>query len=121
MNAYIFYWVMVVLAAIPMPLLLLTWLGWLSPPAPVNAVRIFLLIVATGSYAWLVLAMKFPMFLAESYSRGRIGIILVNEIVMVICSIAAIRGKGRRKVMFGVACILTALVWNLMGAVQSVA
>jgi hypothetical protein len=112
---------MVVLAAIPMPLLLLTWLGWLSPPPSVSAVRMFLLIVATGSYVWLVLAMKFSMFLGESYSTGRFGIILVNQVVMVICSIAAIRGKGRRKVMFGVACILTALVWNLVGAIQSVA
>ena len=111
---------MVVLAAIPMPLLLLTWLGWLSPPPSVSVGRMFLLVVATGSYVWLVLAMKFGMFLGESYSTGRFAIILVNLVVMVICSIAAIRGKGKRKVMFGVACILTALVWDLVLSIQLV-
>lgn len=120
MNVHTAYWVTAVLAAIPTPLLLLAWLGWLSPLVSVSAVRMFLLIVATGSYVWLVLAMEFPLFLAESYSTSRFAIIDVNFVVMVVCSIAAFRGKERRKVLLGFACISAALVWSVLGGVNSV-
>jgi hypothetical protein len=120
MNVHTAYWVIVVLGVIPMPLLLVTWLGWFSPPVLVSAVRLFLLIAATGSYVWVVLAMKFPLFLAESYSTSRFAIIDVNFVVMVVCSIAAFRGKERRKDLLGFACILTALVWSVVGAVNVV-
>jgi len=111
---------MVVLAVIPMPLLLLAWLAWLSPSTSVGTIRFLILMAATGSYVWLVLAMNFPTFLAESYSRSRFLIIDVNFIVMVACSIAAFRGKERRRVAFGFACVLTTVMWGVLGAINAV-
>jgi len=111
---------MVVLAIIPTPLLLIAWLGWLSPSASVSAVRMFLLIAATTSYIWLVLAMKFPAFLGETYRRGRFAFIDANFVVMVVCSVAAFRGKERRKIVFGLACVLTTVMWSVLGAINAV-
>ncbi|MFI5176217.1 MAG: hypothetical protein ACHQKY_15255 [Terriglobia bacterium] len=120
MDVHTAYWVMVVLAAIPTPLLFLTWLGRLSPSGSVNAFRRILLITATGSYVWLVLAMIFPRFLAESYTRSRFAIIDGNFIVMVGCSIAAFRGTERLKGVFGLACVLTTMMWGVLGAINAV-
>jgi hypothetical protein len=75
---------------------------------------------ATGSYAWLALAMKFPIFLAESYSRGRFAIIDLNFVVMLACSIAAFRGRERGKVAFGFACVFTMMMWGVLGAINAV-
>lgn len=121
MEVHSAYWVMVILAVVPTPLLLLAWLRWLSPSASVRAVRMLLLIAATSSYVWLLLAMKFPTFLAGSYSRGRFAIIDANFVVMVGCSIAAFRGKESRKGVFGVACVLTTVMWGVLGAINAVA
>lgn len=112
MNVHTAYWVLVVLAAIPLPLLLVSWF---APSASRGLVRKLLLIAATCSYIWLVLAMKFPAFLAESYSRGRFAIIDANFVVMVVCSVVAFRGGEGRKVVFGLACILTTLMWGVLG------
>jgi hypothetical protein len=78
------------------------------------------LIAATGSYGWLVVAMKFPIFLAASYSGGRFAIIDVNFLVMLACSIVAFRGKERRNVAFGFACVLTMMMWGALGAINAV-
>jgi hypothetical protein len=121
MDVHTAYWVMIVLAVIPMPLLLVAWLGWFPPSATLSAARMFLLIAATGSYVWLVLAMTFPTFLAASYSRGRFAIIDANFVAMVVCTIAAFRGKERRKVVFGIACVLTTVMWGVLGAINAVA
>ena len=64
--------------------------------------------------------MKFPALLAESYSRGRFAIIDTNFLVMVICSIAAFRGNERRKGVFALACILTTMMWGVLGAINVV-
>lgn len=120
MEVHTAFWAIVVLAIIPMPLLLVTWLGCLSRSSPLNRLKILVLIAATISYFWLVVAMLNSKFLAESYSTARFAIIDGNFLVMVGCSIAAFRGTDRWRVAFGFACVLTALVWSVIGAINTV-
>lgn len=115
MNVRNAYWAMVILTAIPMPLLLL---GWFSPSASWHSAEKLLLTAATCSYVWLILAMKFPMFLAEPYSGGRFAIINTNFLVMLICSIATFRGNQRRKGVSGLVCILITVMWGVLGAIN---
>jgi hypothetical protein len=121
MDVHTVYWVMIVLAIIPLPLLLLVWPAWVLSPASLRRVRTLLLIVATSSYIWLLLAMKFPAFLGGSYRTGRLAIIDVNFVVMLVCSIASFRGQERRRIVLGLSCISTALMWGILGAINSVA
>ena len=120
MDVHIVYWIMVALAAIPIPLLLAAWYRSFSSPGVVGIIRLILLIVATGSHLWLILAMWVPMFLGDSYSNVRFAIIDVNFVMMLGCSIWALLSKGNGRVMLGIAGCLTTLLWSLVGAVNSV-
>ena len=136
-DSHILYRTIILAAVIPMPLagvtrtlslaaaiaillLALTWMAWLSPRASVSKHRVLLLIVATGSYLWLVLAMKWPTLLREPHSISRFAIIDVNFVAMLACSIAAFRGHERRKNVLGFAGLLTTYLWFVQAAINSV-
>ena len=120
MEVHTAYWVILALAASPMPLLFLAWHRFISASKPAGTLWLILLIGATSSYVWLLLGMKFPALFGESYSKARFAIIDVNFVVTLGCSIAALWSKGNRKVLLGIACLLTTLVWSIEGAINSV-
>ena len=86
---------MIALAIIPAPLLALVWRTRLTSNA--IPIRKTLLIAATSSYAWLILAMKFSVFLGPTYSNMRDLIIDINFVAMFGCSIAVFGAGNKRK------------------------
>ena|SRR5271165_2327121 len=118
MNVHVAYWTMVLLAIVPMPLLLTVWLGWLIPRT--SLLRLLLLAVATASYLWLVLGVVFPALLLDYYSIGRFAILDGNFLLMLVCIVFAFRGNERRKAAFISACVVTALMWSVEAAINSV-
>jgi hypothetical protein len=119
MNAHVVYWVMMAFSVGAIPLLFLAWRWCLrAASGDVSTLRLILLIIATCSHAWLLLAMKFPQFLGASYSTVRFSIIDVNFLVMLACAITAFRLRVKGKILFGVACLLTTWLWGIVGAIN---
>ena len=119
MEARIIYWVVLLLAASPVPLLLLSWYRSFSAPSRLGTRWWLLLSVATSSHIWLILGMWSPMFLGQTYSNVRFAIIDVNCVVVLGCSIGIFLSKGDNKMPLGIACILTTVLWIFVGAVNS--
>ena len=110
----------VALSIIPSLLLLAAWVRpWMSSEGARTIS--FLLVISTASYLWQVAAIwHFPVLLGPDYSNRRFAIIDLNCIGMLLCSIAAFRIRNVSRVPLGVACLLTTLLWGILGAINSV-
>jgi hypothetical protein len=119
MDARIAYWLVLALAAGPIPLLFLAWYRSLSSPGVTRSLRQILLIAATTSHVWLVLGMWFPSFWGDYHTNVRFVIIDVNFVVMLACSIAAFWSRGSGKALLVIAGFLTTTLWSIEGAINA--
>jgi hypothetical protein len=120
MEAFLLYWLMIIVATIPAALFLIVWRKTLIGRKSERRVSLVLMGVATLSYAWLVLAMAFnDVFLGSSYSTLRYAIIDLNFVATVVCSIAAAWAPERMRVFLVVSSGVTAFVWGVVGAINA--
>jgi hypothetical protein len=115
------YWTVICLLVIPAPLLLASWsLHARRGFAPTRR-TILVLLASTGSYGWLLLGVKFPIFLGAYYSNARFTIIDVNLVVNLLLTLFAFRRGIALIAIFQIAaCLALATEWGLLGAINSV-
>ena len=77
------------------------------------------LYIATFSYMWLIAGVLFPITLGRYYTDLRFTIIAANLLVMLVCATAVLWRKSRLRIPLGVACLMQALVWFFVAAVNS--
>src|SRR3954447_8864198 len=106
--------------------LLVAWWTWRASRTAPGARIILPLVVATASQIWVLSSLATQWFLGPSYSNIRYGIIWVNFLAtLAAASVSLIQGLTRPprtpKVAAGISCLLLAIEWLLIGAVNSVA
>jgi hypothetical protein len=116
------YWIILALTACPLPLTVLAWRECMSSSHPARIRPVILLSIATISYVWLLLGMKFPASMGDYYSNPRYAIIDGNFVVMIGCSIGTFLSKAGQKTMLfvGLTCLLLTLLWSIVGALNVV-
>ncbi len=122
MSAKIAYWIIFALAACALPLIVVAWRQCMLSSHPARTRLVILLSLATISYAWLLLGMKFPASWGDYYSNPRYAIIDGNFIVMIGCSIGTFSSKaGQKTILFvGLTCLLLTLLWCFVGVLNVV-
>jgi hypothetical protein len=114
------YWFVIALATIPIPLLIFSWYRTLArPPLLQQRMPLILLLAATFSNSWVLLAWKYPGALGNDYSNLRYSIISFNAFAMLACAVLASLSNSRSRIPLAFASTLLAALWFIVGAINS--
>ena len=112
------------------PIALLVFGVYLSPVIPLgfswarSANRtdirtLALLSISTLSSTWLIAGALFPITLGRYYSDLRFAIIYANLFLMLVCAVAVFWRKSRLRMPLGIACLMQAVIWSFVAALNA--
>jgi hypothetical protein len=93
--------------------------SWVRSPGLTEKRNLAFLCLATFSSMWLIAGILFPIALGRYYSDLRFTIIYANLFVMLACATAVFWRKSRLRITLGLACLMQAVIWFFVAAVNA--